>query len=245
VRAAYLAFYGAFAALGAALLAPPALLSLKGLGLWRPALPWEVPLGAVAAGLLFALGALAVRFAVATALGDKPHLLEHAVFLALVAGAVALRTLAADPTPPKDPAPALLQALRTAADATDSQYAARKSYALDEAALSASLAKLPAPAFVWRGRALPLRARLLPRAAGPQLAPEADDLPGTVLIAISPDQARAWLTVLTLREGRAAVLTSDDRPVQIHARAGTHGAPGRDPLVPAYPSMRAVGERRR
>jgi hypothetical protein len=244
VRAAYLALYGLFAALGAGLLARPALLTLRGLGLFAPALPWEVPLGGAAAGLFLVLGLFSVRLAVASALGARPRLPEHALFLALLSAAIAVRSFAGEPTPPADPSPALLSALRAAAEAADAQYAARHSYALDEAALDAQLSTLPLPGFRYRGRSLPLRSRVLAGASGPQLAAAASDLPGTILFAISPDSSRCWMTALTLRAGTAAVFTSEDRPIVLQARGGTHGAPGRDQLVPAYPSMRAVGNER-
>ena len=44
-RTSYLALYAASAALGAALLIRPAASWMRGLGLFRPVLPWTVPLG--------------------------------------------------------------------------------------------------------------------------------------------------------------------------------------------------------
>ena len=245
VRAAYLLFYGLFAALGAALLARPALLFARGLGLLRPVLPWEVPLGAVALLVFVALAGFTVALAVAVAVGRKPRLAEHAAFLALLAVAVVVRTTGAEPARAADPGLALLAGLRAAADAADAAHAARGSYELDEAVLEAALGPLQRPGFRHRGRDLSLRAKLVTGAQGPQLAPESGDLPGTIIVAVSPDRSRAWLTALTLREGKTSPLTSEGRPVVLQARAGTHSAPGRDPMVPAYPSMRAIGRDRR
>jgi hypothetical protein len=241
MRAAYLTIYGLFAALGAALLAHPALVQARGLGLFGPVLPWDVPWGPGALVLFAALAVFTLGLAVSVALGRKPRVPEHAVFLALLGAAVAVRTGAGDPVPPPDPAPALINALRAAADAADVQYAQRGGYQLNEGPLDAALSKISPPGFRYRLRELPLRTRVIPRATGPQLAPELGDQPGTILIAVSNDSSRCWLTALTLRAGRVAVLTSADRPVLLQARAGTHGAPGRDPMVPAYPTMRAVG----
>src|SRR5205807_7385860 len=92
-RAAYLAVYALFSALGAALLARPALLTLRGLGLFSPALPWEVPLGWPALALLLALAAFTLRLAMGAALGEKPRLALHAAFLALLVAALAVRGL--------------------------------------------------------------------------------------------------------------------------------------------------------
>ena len=64
---------------------------------------------------------------------------------------------------------------------------------------------------------------------GAQRDPLPGDPPGTIYVCISADEQRAWLSALSL-EG---VL-----PATLQARAGTHSAPGRDPLVPAYPGMR-------
>ena len=48
IRLLYLAAYAALAALGEALVARPGLLWLRGQGLLRAALPWDVPLGGLA-----------------------------------------------------------------------------------------------------------------------------------------------------------------------------------------------------
>jgi hypothetical protein len=46
-------------------------------------------------------------------------------------------------------------------------------------------------------------------------------------VGISPDEQRAWLSALSLH----AVL-----PATVGATAGTHSAPGLDPLLPLYPN---------
>lgn len=244
LRATYLAVYGALAAGGAALLSRPALLELRGLGAWGPALPWDVPLGVLVLLLFALLAGFTLRFALAAALGARPRLPEHAAFLALLASVLAVRAAGGPPAPGPDPAPALLAALRAAADAADAQYARSGAYALEEPELATALAALPAPGFRFRLRLLPLRPRVLGSARGPQLSPLPGDLPGTVYFAVSPDRSRCWLTALTLRRGQPALFTQDQRPVLLHARGGTHGAVGRDPLVPAYPSMRPTSDAR-
>ena len=234
VRALSLLAYAAFAALGAGLLARPALAWLLGLGLLRRVLPAEVPLGGLSALLLLAIAAATLRLAVAAALERRAGLRSHLVLLVLAAAALVLRGVAGAPGAPRDPAPALLDAVRAAADAADAHYASAKAYSLDEAALDASLSRLPRPGFTRFGRALPLRARIVGGALGPQLAALPGDGPGTIYLAVSGDRQRSWITALGLR----GVLTSSGRPVMIQARAGTHSAPGRDPLVPVYPGMK-------
>ena len=51
IRAAYLATYAAFAALGVAMVARPALLWFRSLGFFGVARAWDVPLGALSFGL--------------------------------------------------------------------------------------------------------------------------------------------------------------------------------------------------
>ncbi len=239
VRAAYLIAYGLFAALGAGLLAPPAILTVRGLGLFRPALTWSVPLGWLSAALLVVLSAFALRFALAAALGGRARFPEHAAFLALLVTAFALRLLAPEPAPPPDPSFALATGLRVAAESTDAQYEPGRGYSLAEAAVNAALAPLPTPGFASRARALPLRARVLRDTAGPQQTPLLGDPPGTIYLALSADKSRCWLTAVTLRAGQPAILLIGTRPAVIHARGGTHSAPDRDPLLPSYPSARA------
>ena len=243
VRAAYLVLYGLFAALGAALLAPPALLAIRGLGLSHPVLAWDVPLGWLAATLLLLLSLLSLRFALAAALGGRARFLEHAAFLGLLSAALAVRGLPPPPAPPPDPTLALLAGLRAAADFADAQYARAQRYSLDQGELSAALGQLPPPGFRFRARMLPLQGRLAKSAKGPRLSPEPGDLPGVIYVAVSADWSRCWITALTLHQGQPAMLTTASGPLVLQARAGTHSAPGRDPLVPAYPSMRAVGGR--
>src|SRR5439155_7276647 len=60
----YVALYGAFASLGAALLARPAALFVHDLGLSGPVLPRSGPLGWPSAALLVVLGAFTVALAV-------------------------------------------------------------------------------------------------------------------------------------------------------------------------------------
>jgi hypothetical protein len=230
-RRAYLAAYAALAALGAALLARPALLWLRGLGLLRPVLPWQVFLGGAAALLASLLCALAVFLAVRAALGRKLLLPQHAAFLLLVAAALALRSAAGDPRPPPDPEPQLREGLRTAAGVLDAEYAGSARYAPSAALLQGALFALPRPGFVYRGRELPLSARVLHGMTAAQLKALPGDLPGTVYVAISRDEQRAWLSVLSLD----GVL-----PATVQAHAGTHSLPGGDPLLPAYPGMRTA-----
>jgi hypothetical protein len=62
---------------------------------------------------------------------------------------------------------------------------------------------------------------------GAQLEALPGDPPGTIYLCISSDEQRAWLSALALH----GVL-----PVTVQADAGTHPAPGFDPLLPLYPN---------
>jgi hypothetical protein len=230
-RALYVLVYGGFAALGEALVARPAAGFVRGLGLFRAALPWEVPLGALAALVALLLAALALLLAVRFGLGLRPRISLHAGFLLLLALALAVRAWSGEPSPPRDPTPVLLDGLRTVAEALDRSYAG--SYVVDPAALDAALSRLPPLGFRRNGRLLSLRVRLERDATGARKESLPGDEPGTIYVALSADAKRAWISALTLRAGAPAMLRS-----VVQAAAGTHSVPGRDPLIPAYPGMR-------
>ena len=239
LRIAYLAAYAALAALGEALVARPALLWLGGQGILRPALPWDVPLGGLSLLLSLLVAGATLLLAASAALGRRPRVPQHAAFLLLLALCLAARAGAGEPLPPADPSAPLLEGLRTAASALDAGY--HGSYAPDAFALDSALAKLPAPGYRRLGRALPLQVRIIP-STGPQLDPLPGDSPGTLYLAVSPDQKSIWLTALALH---GVLRLSSGRPALIEAHSGTHSLPGRDPNVPAYPGMRSITEPRR
>jgi hypothetical protein len=233
IRLAYVCTYGSLAALGAALVARPALLWLRSQGLLRTALAWDVRYGA----LLFVGAALLALFtlwlASEVALNRRRRAPLHVAFLLAVGICLALRSASGDPRPPADPAPALLDALRVAGDELDRGYSGR--YAPDAAQFSSSLAQVPPPGFRRLGRPVPLHARILSGAEGPQLGALPGDQPGTIYIAVSGDRRSAWMTALTL----AGILNlPSGRPAIVESRDGTHSLPGRDPAVPAYRPMR-------
>jgi hypothetical protein len=227
VRAASIALYAGFAALGAAFLARPAALWVEGLGLYQPVRPWHVPLGWAAALLVGLLAAFALAIAVHSALGGKPRRGHYLAFLLLVALALLLRAVSGEIRPPLDPAPRLLDGLRATAGVLDAEYAATHRYAPTAGLVQGALAALPAPGFVHRARELRLAARILHGMRGPQVEALPGDLPGTIYVCISSDEQRAWLSALSLH----AVL-----PATVQATAGTHSAPGFDPLLPLYPN---------
>ena len=233
LRASSLLLYSGVAALGEALIARPALLFLRGLGIFRAVLPWRVPFGAVQLALALAVALCTLCLGVRAALEKPPRLPLHAALLALLALSFAVRRVAEPSRPPADPLPALLTGLRTAAGAI--------ARGQDGAALDAELAGLDPPGFVRFGRQLPMRAALVAGATGP--LPDgrssiALDEPGTVCIA--RDEKAAWLTVRTLN-GFAAL--PDGQPAVIEVRGGARSEPGRDPLLPAYPGMRSITRR--
>jgi hypothetical protein len=226
----------AAAAGGAALVARPALLCTRSLGVLRTVLPWQVPWGGASLALAAALAASTACVAVRAALGRRPSVALHGAVLLSFALSLGLRCAAGEPRPPPDPLPALLGGLRGAAESLDAGY--HGEYAPTER-LSATLSSLPAPGFVRRGTRLPLRARILERAAGPQLLPVPGDEPGCIYAAVSTDRRTVWLTALSL-DGIARLPSG--APALIEARSGTHSLPGRDARVPAYPGMRPVTE---
>jgi hypothetical protein len=160
---------------------------------------------------------------------------ERAVMLGAVVLALVLRAAAGEPREPADPSSALLDRLSLAAQELDASYASLGRYEPDPARISGALAALPPPGYVLHGRLVSPGVRLLERADGAPRAAEPADLPGTVLLAIAPERDRSWLAI-AVPAGRSGLLESGGRPLVILARAGSHGAPGRDPAVPVYPS---------
>jgi hypothetical protein len=229
VRAVYLLVYGLLAALGAALLARPAELWIRGLGLFAPALPWHVPAGSTAAALLALLAASSVVLAIAFALGRRLPLGLHAGFLLTVAAAAAVRSLG-EAQPPDSPEPALANALDAAARALDAGYATERRYDPDVRAVQNVLDALPRPGFFLHGRPIGFTARLLHGASGPEPEPLPGDRPGTVYVGIASDGQRAWLSATTLR-GKTVAMSHPTG----EARGGARSAPGDDPRLPAYP----------
>jgi hypothetical protein len=229
-RVTYLAAYAALAALGEALVARPALLWIGSQGIFSPAPAWEVPYGALLVACAVLLALFAFGLASGMALGRKPRLPLHLAFLLAVGICFALRSASGDPRPPRDPAPALLEGLRAAADELDRGYGG--SYAPDAGQFSSALAQAAPPGFRRLGRPIPLQVRILSGADGPQLEPLPEDLPGIIYVAISKDRQSAWLTALALD---GVVRLSSARPAVAVARQGTHSLPGRDPSLPAYP----------
>ena len=234
MRFFYLATYATFAAIGAALLAKPALRWFEGLGFFGPALPAGGFAGPASAALLFLLAAGTMAMAVAVALRRKPGLPSHAALLGIVACAIALRA-ASVPAQLVDPDPALREALRTAAAALDASYAADHRYDPPTGAVQAALDALPPSPFRLRGKPVRYTARLLRNATGAQTDPIPGDPPATVYVALEPGGQGAWLSVTSLREGRVGVL-----PSAVQARSGTHSEPGESLLLPRYPGMRAT-----
>lgn len=230
VRVASIGLYAGLAALGAALLARPAALWVDGLGLTRPVRPWHVPFGGAAAVLAVVLAAFTLGIAVYAMLGGKLRRGHHVGLLLLVGLALALRAGAGDIRPPADPAPNLIKGLRTVAAALDAEYAATRRYVPSAGLVQGALSALPGAGFVHRGRELRLSARILHGMRGPQIEALPGDRPGTIYVGISSDEQRAWLSALSLQR----VL-----PVTVHANAGSHSAPGFDPLIPFYPNMLA------
>ncbi|GAC1336555.1 MAG: hypothetical protein NVSMB23_01750 [Myxococcales bacterium] len=240
IRLAYAMVQASAFALGVALVARPAALWLEGLGLFRPAIAARVPGGAACFVLAVLLAGAGLRVALAFARRERPRIPEHAAVLVLLGCALGVRGGLAAPAIVDDPAPALRAGLRAAAAALEVSFAREGRYAPDLAALDAALDALPPPAFVWRGRRLPFRARAVAFEGGPQLVANPGDLPGTIYVAVGPAGDRAYLTALTLREDRVETLRERGRPLILQARGGTHGELGQDLLLPAYPARRAA-----
>jgi hypothetical protein len=233
LRIAYLAVYAGLAAVGEGLVARPALLWLRGQGIFHAALPWEVPLGGLALALAALVAIATLWLASDVALGGKPRVTLHAAFLIMLGTCLALRAGTDPPAPPRDPGPPLLQGLRAAAEEIDRDF--HGAYAPDVGQINGALAQVAPPGFRRLGRSIPLHARVLSGADGPQLDPLPGDEPATIYLAVSKDRTTAWLTALTLGK---VLRTPAGKPLLVEAHAGTHSLPGRDPVVPAYPGMR-------
>ncbi|MBS2026210.1 MAG: hypothetical protein JST92_27730 [Deltaproteobacteria bacterium] len=240
LRALNAVVYGGFAALGAGLVGRPAALSLAGFGLVAPRLAWTVPLGGLFVFLFVCLAALLLPHAWPLALGLRARMGERAALLIAVGLAFALRMAVPAPRPPEDPGPLLVEALRVTANALDRDYVNDKSYRPDAAKLSAEVAPLGRTGFVHHGRPLELHVQVLDGPERPQVAPVAAP-PGTVLVSLSPARQRALVWVLT-PDGLAAAPLRKPKgaPVIVVARSGSHGSPGRDPLMPDYPGWQPV-----
>jgi hypothetical protein len=230
IRIAYLCAYSALSALGAALAGRPALVWARSQGLFAPVLAWDVRYGGLLLSAATLLALLTARLAAQAASRRSVRASLHAAFLLVVGACLALRSASGHPRPPLDPAPALLEALRVAASELESGWTGR--YAPEAARFDPPLARVAPPAFCRLGRAVAFHARVLSQASGPQLDRIEDDPPGTIYVAISEDRQSAWLTAVAL--GRIASLPSG-APAVIEARRGTHGLPGQDPALPAYP----------
>ncbi len=236
LRALNALLFGAFAAAGFGAVARRGWLFLISQGLLRPVLPWDVPLGAIFLALALALGAETLRTGALATSGRPLRARDRWPLLLLVVACFAARLSAAAPRPPLSPTPRLIAALRRCAETLDAGYREAHQYPLDEAALERALAALGPSSFVYRGHDLPLRARLLERDSA-QREPLAGDRPGLVYVAHTRDAQRVWLSAVTLAgDDPAMLLTPRGAPLLLEARAGTHSAPGGDPLIPEYTS---------
>jgi hypothetical protein len=238
IRFAYLSAYAALAALGEALVARPALLWVRSQGLFHPALTWEVPHGGPLLACATGLALFTLWLASQAALQRKPRAPVHIAFLLVVGICFALRSASGNPRPPADPAPALLEGLRVAADELDRGYAGQ--YAPDAAQFSSALAQLPTPAFRRFGQPIPIHVRVLSAADGPQLEPLPGDQPATLYVAVSRDRHTAWLTALTLD---GTLTLPSGKPATIEARSGSHSRTAGDAALPAYPRVRSGSAR--
>jgi hypothetical protein len=241
LRASSLLLYAAVAALGEALVARPALLFARGLGLLHTVLPWRVPFGALELLLALGIAACALLLGVRV-MQEKPRLRWHAALLGLLALSLCVRGAADEPRPPADPLPALMTGLRAAASAVERRFAAARP--LDSAAIDGELALLEPPGFVRFGRRLPLRIHAVECGDCGEGEPLDDErarslAPGTICVLLPRGRRIAWLNVRTLH-GFAAL--PDGRQAVIDVRGATHTVPGRDPLLPAYPAMRLTSD---
>jgi hypothetical protein len=103
LRAVHFVMYGGSAALGMALVAPPAVLWVRSLGMFAPMLLWDVPLGWAFATTALALAACTVMLAVRVSIKRTRGLAHHAALLLLAAAALALRGGSPAPRPSTSP----------------------------------------------------------------------------------------------------------------------------------------------
>jgi hypothetical protein len=233
IRLAYVCAYAVLAALGEALVARPALFWVRSQGLFQPCLAWEVPYGALLLACAVAIAVFTLWLASQAALHRRPHAGTHVAFLLLVGICFSLRSASGNPRAPADPSSALLDALRVTADELDRGYTER--YTPDAAQFTSCLAQVRPPPFYRLGRQIPLHVRVLSAADGSQIEPLPGDQPGTIYVAVAKDRRSAWVTALTLD----GILILSGKPALIAAHAGTHSAPGGDPVQPAYQPLRS------
>lgn len=231
--------FGTFAAIGFGLVARPALLAFRSLGLAAPVLPWDVPLGRLFIVLALGLAIETLRLGLDVSAGKRLRPIARAPLLLLLGISLLARNFAGEPLAPVSAVPRLVSGLRTAADALDRSFATDSRYPKDPAPIDASLAQLGPTGFVYLGNYLPLRAQLLEQQKSAQITPRPGDRPGTVYVALDAEHTRAIVSVLTLdAKGKPDILRAPSgKALLVEARFGTHSSPGRDPLVPEYPGM--------
>ena len=232
VRAVNAVLFGLFAAAGFGAVARRAWLFTSSLGLVHPVLPWSVPFGSLFLALSLALALETLRTGAMAGSWRPLRTRDRWPLLLLVLGCFGVRVVAGEPRPPVSPTSSMIAALRRTAEALDAGYRDNHEYRLSD--LDGTLVSLAPPGFVYRGCELRLRA--VPIAQdGPQRTARPGDLPGTIYVAHAPGGQRLWLSALTLNSGVSTLLSASGQPLIIEARAGTHSAPGRDPLIPEYP----------
>lgn len=233
--------YALFAAMGAALLAPPLLQSADALVrrysyLPDLTLPW-LWLG-FAAALFVALTGVARRILARQRVG----LVRYAVLLALVGLIGAARKVVSPPARPSVD-DALANAVARVENTAVQQWERNERYPLDASVLERDLPGVVRDLGFRQRGAFALRGRVVvvANAQGPVFIAPDDVNPGDTVFAVSPDAQAYWIT--------AFELGATDRPTPHTGRGGrvlvASGRAGRassrlDPLFPDYPNKSRV-----
>lgn len=242
--------YAVFAALGAALVAPPLFASIE--ALVRPysyvprlVAPWLWL--SLAAALFLALADVARRVFARRRVG----MLRYAVLLALV-GLIGAARKGITPPPRPSVADALPHIMARVERALDAAYARDRQYPTDVALLTRDVPAMVRDLGYRRRGARPLTGRLVvvTDASGPIFAPPEGVHPGDTVLALSTDRRAYWLTAFDLGvSGRPAPHTAGGGRVVVANGRDGHASSRQDPLFPNYPrkspprSPTAPGER--
>lgn len=228
--------YAVFAALGAALVAPPLLASVE--ALVKPyshvpqlVAPWLWL--ALAAALFLSLADVARRVFARRRVG----MLRYIALLALVGLIGAARKgLTAPPRPTvADALPHLMARVERALDVA---YARDRQYPTDAALLTRDVPPVVRDLGYRRRGARPLKSRLIvvTDASGPIFVPPEGTHPGDTVLALSKDRRAYWLTAFDLGvTGRASPHTAGSGRVVVANGRDGHASSRQDPLFPNYP----------
>lgn len=236
LRAVNAVVYAVFAALGAALVAPPLFASVE--ALVRPysyvpqlVAPWLWL--SLAAALFLSLADVARRVFARKRVG----MLRYIALLAVVGLIAAARKGLTAPARPSV-ADALPHIMARVERALDAAYARDRTYPTDAALLTREVPPMVRDLGYRRRGARPLIGRLVvvTDASGPVFVPPDGVHPGDTVLALSSDRRAYWLTAFDLgATGRPAPHTAGGGRIVVANGRDGHASSRQDPLFPNYP----------